>query len=261
MMRSPASLTRRSFLPAGILLLALVLFGTPRSSGQDFRRIVEIVGDMEDSLNIRIRNETELRRHETEQLRSDIVQLRSALEEARRSAAAHDSLLQKALVKPAAAPASAYPTAKVGVLSQFQISGLQEKTTAAQDANPNYHPHWSRQMTLRRMRILVGANLSASTSLFFESDTPLLGQVAASGAKDVKLAMNIQDAYVQQTIVPEFSILAGLQLVGITRNSLQSAATLMPVNYGAYAFATASALDTYTGRDLGIAVRGFLFDE
>lgn len=242
----------------GLLFLCLVV--NSFSSAQDFKKVIEVVGELEDSVNVRLRQEADERRMETAKLQNDVAELRKLLLETRGQLAAKDSALAKAAAKPPA-PVPSYPNIKVGALVQVQGIGSQEKTTAAQDQNPDYKPHWARQIQLRRMRILVGGNVSAQTLFFFESDSPLLGEVTGSGVKGIKMSMFVQDAYIQHTFVPEFSIIAGLQLVGITRNGLQSAATLMPVNYGAYTFMPSTPTDSYVGRDAGFAARGFLVDE
>jgi len=70
----------------------------------------------------------------------------------------------------------------------------------------------------------------------------------------------VQDAQIQHVFSDHIGLIAGLQLVGITRNGLQSAASLMAVDYGAYQFFATGPLDNLAGRDLGINMRGFLFD-
>ncbi|MFA6541772.1 MAG: hypothetical protein WCT99_09230 [Bacteroidota bacterium] len=158
-------------------------------------------------------------------------------------------------------PQPLFPTLKVGVLAQFQGQALQEQLSALQQADPNYTQHWQRQMYVRRFRVLVGGTLSPSTSFFFESDAPNIGRTAGNGTKASSVNMYVQDAQIQQTISNEFGVIAGLQLVGISRNSLQSAASLMSVNYGAYQFVTSGPLDNLVGRDLGINSRGYFLDD
>jgi hypothetical protein len=111
------------------------------------------------------------------------------------------------------------------------------------------------------MRILVGGDIAKNTSFFVESDAPNIGKVDPNGTKASKVQLYVQDAQVQHVVVPEFGMIAGLQLVGITRNGLQSAATLMALDYGAYQFGTSMPLDNNVGRDLGLNLRGFLADE
>jgi len=114
---------------------------------------------------------------------------------------------------------------------------------------------------LRRLRVLVGGSLSPQTSYFFESDAVSIGAIDSDGKKNVKVAMFVQDAQIQHVFRPEISLVAGLQLVGITRNGLQSAASLMALNFGTYQYYGAERLDNIAGRDLGLSLRGFLLDE
>ena len=163
-------------------------------------------------------------------------------------------------VKPAA-PAEVFPALKVGFLSQFQAQALQEQTTAQQDNDPAYNRHWQRQLFIRRLRVLVGGNLTKNTSFFFESDATNIGRVGSNGSKVNGVSMYVQDAQVQHTFMPELSFIVGLHLVGISRNGLQGATSLMGINYGSYQFVSSAPLDNSVGRDLGLTARGFLADE
>jgi hypothetical protein len=158
-------------------------------------------------------------------------------------------------------PAEVFPSIKVGLLSQFHAQALQEQTTAQQDLNSAYTRHWQRQLYIRRLRVLVGGNVTKNTSFFFESDATNIGRVAATGSKTNGVSMYVQDAQVVHSFMPELSFIVGLHLVGISRNGLQGATTLMGVNYGSYQFTTSTPLDNSVGRDLGITARGFLADE
>jgi len=194
----------------------------------------------------------------TGQLSSLITELKKTITDAQ----THPAVVPQAqdVPKPVVAP-PASPSIKVGFLAQVQGQTLQEQTTAKQDADPQYNRHWQRQVFVRRLRVLAGGDVAKNTTFFFESDAPNLGKVEANGTKASKVQMYVQDAQVQHVVVPEFSVIAGLQLVGITRNGLQSAGSLMAVDYGAYQFAASTPLDNNVGRDLGVNFRGFLADE
>ena len=157
--------------------------------------------------------------------------------------------------------AEVFPSIKVGLLSQFHAQALQEQTTLQQDMNPAYTRHWQRQLYIRRLRVLVGGNVTKSTSFFFESDATNIGRVAATGTKTNGVSMYVQDAQVVHSFMPELSFIVGLHLVGISRNGLQGATTLMGINYGSYQFVTSTPLDNSVGRDLGVTARGFVADE
>ncbi len=300
-----------------IALLSMVVFGSVGHS-QDFKKVVDIVDEMESSLKTMIANEEGQRKTEVASLRSEVAELRTAMVN---SSSAHSStvsevdpsstaglverleILEKKLddskhsqefaqltgqlsellgelrktiddvkappvtVQPnqdipkVPVPLPVSPSIKVGFLAQAQGQAVQEQTTAEQDANPSYDRHWDRQLFLRRLRVIVGGDIANNTTFFFESDAPNLGKVDDTGTKASKVQMYVQDAQIQQAVVPEFNVIAGLQLVGITRNGLQSAGSLMALDYGAYQFVTSTPLDNVVGRDLGVNFRGFVADE
>ena len=294
--------------------------------GQDFRKVVEIVGDMESTLKKMIKTEESQRKTEIASLKSDLAALRTSMatsaappsvQPVGSASFAVDGLAPRVEVlekrvaelqpsgniailssqlstliaelkktiddtklaqvgqqkpgqpgpspattdtKPPGPPAAPGPSVKVGMLAQVQGQALEEQISAAQDAAGST-PHLQRQMYIRRLRVLVGGNITGNATYFFESDATNIGKVAANGAKTTGVSMYVQDAYVQYVFTPEIGVIAGLQLVGTSRNSLQSAATLMALNYGTYQFITSSPLDNSVGRDLGINLRGFLADE
>lgn len=265
---------------------------------QDFQKVIQVVGELESSLKQMIKKEQADRKKDVDSLQVQVKDLQSdkkrtddivisaakvnirfdTLEEevAKINSGIHlgtlsvqDDLLVKELKKTieeaktvtklAAAPTLS--SIKVGVLSQVQGQLLQEQTTAAQDTTPDFTRHWQRQMFVRRMRVIVGGDISKNTTFFFESDATSIGKVGATGSKTINVNMYVQDAFIQYTFMPEVSIITGLQLVGITRNSLQSAASLMALNYGSYQFVPNVPLDNIIGRDVGVSARGFLLNE
>ncbi len=155
---------------------------------------------------------------------------------------------------------SAYPNIKIGVLSQVHALNYESVTSNPETGVGGYTRTWERQLYLRRMRVLVGGNITDRTSFFFETDAPNIGYVNAAGEKNMRITMYVQDAQIQHNFSETIGFIAGLQLVGITRNGLQSAASLMALNYGAYQFFASGPLGNLAGRDIGITMRGFLFD-
>lgn len=147
----------------------------------------------------------------------------------------------------------------VGVLREFPL-------TAAQDANPNFNNRWGRQMNIYRARILVGGNLTKKTSFFMETDiaTPI-GFTNTTGTKTMQVNPIILDAQIEHTFSKKIGVIAGLMLVGNTRNALQGAASLMGLDFGYFQYPynlfETSALQNNFGRDVGVNVRGFLANE
>jgi len=155
---------------------------------------------------------------------------------------------------------------QVGALLHLIGVGLQDRTTAAQDADPNFQRQWQRQLNVYRARILVGANISEKTSFFMETEIPsIIGRTDSAGNKNMQVSPIILDAQVEHIFNKHFSLIAGMQLEGVTRNALQSAASLMGLDFGYFQYPynlfTNSPLQGNFGRDIGLQARGFFFND
>lgn len=137
---------------------------------------------------------------------------------------------------------------KLGFLAQPQLETL---TTA--DGN-----NTSTNLFLRRFRILFGGKVSDKWLFFFETDSPNLGKGDTAGSA-LKNAGNvyIQDMFVTYNHSDAFKVDMGLLLLALSHNHEQSAATLLPVDYGPFTFVENGPLDERIGRDYGIEVRGY----
>ena len=135
---------------------------------------------------------------------------------------------------------------KFGFLLQPQADWLQNP------ANDSY----SQNLFLRRARLIVGGQVAKNVTFFFETDSPNLGKVV-SGAK-VTTGIFVQDAFLSWKLADEFTLDAGLILTGVSHNSLQSAASLMPIDYGPHSFLYSSPQQNVVGRDTGFQARGYL---
>ncbi len=144
-------------------------------------------------------------------------------------------------------------TIKVGFLAQPQFESLE--TT-----DPNSRTGGTvnaKNLSLRRFRILFGGSFSKRWTFFFETDSPNLGkQVAGTTAKDTGSAF-IQDAFMTFNQGDALKIDAGMILPALGHNHLQSAATLLAVDYGPYTFNESTPLQERGGRDYGVQVRGY----
>jgi len=140
---------------------------------------------------------------------------------------------------------------KFGVLGQFQGETL--TTIDGQDT--------SKDLYIRRFRILVGGNINENLSFFAETDNPNLGKVgnSATGAT-AKGAGNtyMQDAYATYSFGNEFMVDAGMLLFPVSHHSGQSAASLLGIDYGPYAFVWSTPTTSNVGRDYGVEARGYL---
>ena len=140
---------------------------------------------------------------------------------------------------------------KIGLLAQPQLETLE---TADQQAT-------STNLFIRRFRLLFGGAVSERWSFFVETDSPNIGKgnTGAGATSGVKEAGNIylQDAFVTYTQNDAFKIDAGMFLLPHSRNGGQSAATLLPVDYGPYTFLDSGPCAERVGRDYGVQLRGY----
>jgi hypothetical protein len=111
----------------------------------------------------------------------------------------------------------------------------------------------------RRLRFISGGKITPKLSFFVESDAANLGkQSTADGPRMHDFFL--QDAYLSYAFRTEFQLDAGQLLMPVSHNSQQSAASLLPVDYGPYSFlATDSHADLpRAGRDYGLQARGYI---
>lgn len=138
---------------------------------------------------------------------------------------------------------------KLGFLAQLRADS--EELANGEDAQNLY---------FRRLRILFGGKLSEKWTFFFETDSPNLGKSDASGAKNTGDVF-IQDFFVTYEQSTAFKLDMGLILIPLTRNSQQSAATLLASDYGPYSFLASGPTQSRVGRDYGIQARGALAED
>jgi hypothetical protein len=138
---------------------------------------------------------------------------------------------------------------KFGVLGQFQADTIDDPTADAQTKN----------LFVRRLRLLFGGQVAKNVTFFVETDTPNLGKTLPTG-KNITPSVIVQDAYGEFKAVDEFSLDAGLMYIPFSRNSLQSAATLLPIDYGPNTFAQSGPTQSATGRDTGFQAKGYFLE-
>jgi hypothetical protein len=135
---------------------------------------------------------------------------------------------------------------RLGVLGQFQADTIKDTGTDVTATN----------LFVRRLRLLFGGQVAKNVTFFVETDTPNLGKTL-SGSKNITPATIIQDAYGEFKFSNGFALDAGLMFVPFSRNSIQSAATLLPIDYGAYTFSQSTPTQSSTGRDTGFQAKGY----
>lgn len=111
---------------------------------------------------------------------------------------------------------------------------------------------------------MLGAQIAPNVSFFYETDDPNLGKATANATaanpnnKAISPGMITQDAFLSWKIADPLTFDIGLMFIPLCRNCLQSAATLLPIDYGAYTFANSAATQSINGRDTGLQARGYV---
>lgn len=135
---------------------------------------------------------------------------------------------------------------RLGVLGQFQADTIHDTRTDVNTSN----------VFVRRLRLLFGGQVAKNVTFFVETDTPNLGKTLTTG-KNITPTTIIQDAYGEFKPSNGFALDAGLMFVPFSRNSIQSAATLLPIDYGTYTFSQSAPTQSSTGRDTGFQAKGY----
>jgi len=136
---------------------------------------------------------------------------------------------------------------KIGLLGQVQADWLTDPVSDSTAQN----------LFVRRIRLMFGGQVAKNVTFFAETDSPNLGKTLAGG-KNITPSMIMQDAFGTFKVRNEFMLDVGLMFVPFSRQSIQSAATLLPIDYSAYAFTQSAATQSSTGRDTGFQGRGYL---
>ncbi len=139
---------------------------------------------------------------------------------------------------------------KIGVLGQLQLEEIDNTDNKTKADN----------IFLRRIRLLGNYTLSKQLTVFFDTDAPNLGKGNADGSKN-NADMFIQDFIVTYAFSKQFQLDGGMLLTGQTYNHLQSAASLLALDYGPYTFVESVPTTSRTGRDYGAQARGYLLDD
>jgi len=163
-------------------------------------------------------------------------------------------LVISAVLAASAVPADAQAVIKVnddinlrfGVLGQFWADTITDPVSDDQTQN----------LFVRRLRLISGGQVAKNITFFIETDAPNLGRAGVT--KNSTPSVIVQDAFASFSARNLFILDAGLMFVPFSRNSVQSAATLLPIDYGANTFTQSVATQSSTGRDTGFQARGYL---
>jgi hypothetical protein len=119
---------------------------------------------------------------------------------------------------------------------------------------------YANNLFLRRFRFLVGGQISPTVSFFFETDNPNLGKAP----KSLGTGFITQDAFVEWKALGATNnsliIDAGLMLPPLCRNCLESAASLLSLDYGSYSFSESAPTQSSVGRDTGFLAKGYFMN-
>jgi hypothetical protein len=138
---------------------------------------------------------------------------------------------------------------KLGVLGQFQADTIKDPAADANTSN----------LFIRRLRLMFGGQVAKNVAFFVETDTPNLGKTLPAG-KNIPGTLIIQDAYVEVKVNDAFAVDAGLMFIPFSRNFLQSAASLLPIDYGANTYVQSAPTQSSTGRDTGFQAKGYFLE-
>jgi Phosphate-selective porin O and P len=135
---------------------------------------------------------------------------------------------------------------RFGVLGQIQADWLEDPTV--DDTTQN--------LFIRRIRLLFGGQVAKNVTFFVETDAANLGRTLPTG-KNISPAVIVQDAYGEFKLHDAFAIDAGLMFVPFSRNSIQTAASLLAIDYGTNTFNTSAPTQSTVGRDTGFQAKGY----
>jgi len=151
--------------------------------------------------------------------------------------------------------ANAQATIKVNDDINFKVGTLIQAwaDTAEDPATDDY----AKNLFLRRIRLILGGQLSKNITFFFETDNPNLGKAP----KSLSGGFITQDAFIEWKPQSDAFVLdAGLMFVPLCRNCLESAGSLLSLDYGSYTFTQSAATQSSVGRDTGFEAKGYLAD-
>jgi hypothetical protein len=143
-------------------------------------------------------------------------------------------------------------TLRIGFLAQPQLELLE---TADGE-------HTSTNLFIRRFRVLFGGKVANKWLYFFETDSPNLGRTNPDATANPSGAKEAGDVYIQDMFLTydhsaAVKVDMGMILFPFSHNHGQSAASLLPVDYGTFTFVESAPMGERVGRDYGFQLRGY----
>jgi len=161
-------------------------------------------------------------------------------------------------------PAASNAQAVIKVNDSVSVRlGFLSQTWADFSQNVRQDSSYSQNIFERRLRFIVGMQIGSHLSFFFQTDNPSLGRSGPGFTKTLGAGFLTQDAYAEVKPGSTNAILldAGLQYVPFCRNCMESAATILPMDLGTYAYLQNAGTTSSAGRDVGFVGRGYLFGD
>jgi hypothetical protein len=116
---------------------------------------------------------------------------------------------------------------------------------------------YAQNLFLRRVRLLVGGQVARNITFFIETDNPNLGRASSTAPKALGSGFIVQDALAEVKFSDPLTISAGLMFVPFCRNCIQSAATLLSLDYSSFSFLATPVTQSSVGRDIGFQAKGY----
>jgi hypothetical protein len=118
----------------------------------------------------------------------------------------------------------------------------------------------ARDLYIRRFRLLAGGKITDKLGFFVETDSPNMGKGLPDGSKN-RPDIYFQDVVLTYKFTDSIMLDGGLILIPTCYNCNESAAALLPVDYGAYSFISSGPTTSNVGRDYGVQARGYLANQ
>lgn len=163
-----------------------------------------------------------------------------------------------------------FPLAPAGATDHpWQLTSSDGKHRLAVGLLAHYRAEWlvdrhagltSRDLYLRRFRLIASGHAGEKLTFFVDTDSPNLGKATPAGGKGEE-RIYFQDVIFTYTFRPELQLDAGLLLVSLSHNSGQGATSLLAADYGPCSFLASEPTGSRAGRDYGVQLRGYLFSD
>jgi hypothetical protein len=159
------------------------------------------------------------------------------------------------LLLPAAASAQAIVKVSDDVWFRFgiQLTGWADATQTAPTGG------YTKNLFLRRDRLLITGSVAPGVTFFFQTDDPNLGKAP----KSLQSGFIVRDARMEWAINEAFALDAGEFIVPFSRNVLQSTTSYLTLDISPTStliINSTPATPTDAARDTGLEARGYLID-